>query len=195
MLFTENERKVLKIIGTSGGNLSINGLSNEVNISAGSAYKVLTKFEKEEIITPHPFSNIVTYQFNFENEKTKPLLQLVYTPDKLEGKIKRRAEEFLALKKLTSLCIFFGSYITSKAKPSDLDVLFVIEKENYNTFKQALAKAQDITPVKIHDIVQTQSDLIQNLKKHDPIVVSAIQTGIVLWGYETLVQVIKDANQ
>ena len=47
MLFTENERKVLKIIGTSGGNLSINGLSNEVDISAGSAYKVLTKFEKE----------------------------------------------------------------------------------------------------------------------------------------------------
>ena len=195
MLFTENERKVLKFIGTSGGNLSINGLSNEVDISAGSAYKVLIKFEKEEIITPHPFSNIVTYQFNFENEKTKPILQLVYIPDKMEGKIKIRAEEFLPLKEFTSLCIFFGSYITSKAKPSDLDVLFVIEKENYEAYKQALVTIQDITPVKIHEIVQTQGDLVQNLKKHDPVVVSAIQTGIVLWGYETLVQVIKDANQ
>ena len=195
MIFTENERKVLKIIGTSGGNLSINGLSNEVNISAGSAYKVLTKFEKEEIITPHPFSNIVTYRFDFENEKTKPLLQLVYIPDKMEGKIKIRAEEFLPLKEFTSLCIFFGSYITSKTKPSDLDVLFVIEKKNYDPFKQSLAEIQDITPVKIHDIVQTQVDLVKNLKKHDPIVVGAIQTGIVLWGYETLVQVIKDANQ
>ena len=194
MLFTENERKVLKIIGTSGGNLTINGLSNEVDISAGSAYKVLTKFEKEEIITPHPFSNIVTYQFNFENEKTKPLLQLVYIPDKMEGKIKIRAEEFLPLKEFTSLCIFFGSYITSKTKPSDLDVLFIIEKENYESYKQALVTIQDITPVKIHEIVQTQGDLVQNLKKHDPVVVSAIQTGIVLWGYETLVQVIKDAN-
>src|SRR3989338_1524966 len=195
MLFTENERKVLKFIGTSGGNVSINGMGSELNISAGSAYKVLTKFEKEGIITPHPFSNIVTYQFNFENEKTKPLLQLVYIPDKIEGKIKIRAEEFLPLKEFTSLCIFFGSYITSKTKPSDLDVLFVIEKKNYDPFKQSLAEIQDITPVKIHDIVQTQVDLVKNLKKHDPIVVGAIQNGIVLWGYETLVQVIKDANQ
>ena len=75
-----------------------------------------------------------------------------------------------------------------------MDVLFIIEKENYESYKQALVTIQDITPVKIHEIVQTQGDLVQNLKKHDPVVVSAIQTGIVLWGYETLVQVIKDAN-
>ena len=195
MIFTENEKKVLKFIGASGGNLSINELSNEINISAGSAYKVLTKFEKENVLTPHPISNIVTYHFNFDNEKTIPVLELAYMTDTFEGRIKMRAKEFLPLKEVTLLCIFFGSYITSKAKPSDLDVLFVVEKEKYEAYKQSLAKIQDITPVKIHDIVQTQNDLVQNLKKHDPIVVDAIQSGIVLWGHDTLVEVIKNANQ
>ncbi len=48
-------------------------------------------------------------------------------------------------------------------------------------------------PVKIHDVIQTREDLAQNLKKNDPIVVQAILKGKVLWGFDLLVETIKDA--
>ena len=60
---------------------------------------------------------------------------------------------------------------------------------------KALAKVQDITPVKIHDIVQTINDLQQNLKKSDTIVTEALHKGIALWGFEIIVQAIKNATE
>lgn len=195
MVFTENERKVLKFIGASGGNVSINDLSNQINISTGSAYKVLTKFEKEGVITAFPISNIVTYPFNFTNEKTKPVIELVYAPEQLENKIKMRAYDLKPLKDTTQLCLLFGSYITSKQNPSDLDILFVIEKEKFVDYKKALTKVQLITPIKIQDVVQTKEDLIQNIRKQDPIIVEALKKGIALWGFELLAEVIQDARK
>ena len=194
MIFTENEKKVLRFIGASGGNLSINELSSEINISAGSAHKVLTKFEKEDILTPHPISNIITYHFNFKNEKTKPVIELVSAPYPLEGRIKMRAQDLAPLKSTTELCILFGSYITSKTNPSDLDILFIVEKEKFTDYKKTLSQVQLITPIKIQDVVQTKEDIIQNLRQQDVIVVEALKKGIVLWGFETLAEVIRDAR-
>ncbi len=195
MVFTENEKKVLKFIGASGGNVSINDLSNQINISTGSAYKVLTKFEKEGVITAVPISNIVTYPFNFINEKTKPVIELVYAAEQFENKIKMRAHDLELLKDTTQMCLLFGSYITSKQNPSDLDILFVIEKEKFADYKKILTKVQLITPIKIQDVVQTKEDLIQNIRKQDPIIVEALKKGIALWGFHLLAEVIKDSRK
>ena len=54
---------------------------------------------------------------------------------------------------------------------------------------------QDITPVKIQDVVQTIDDLKQNLKKDDPIIMTSLRTGMVLWGFDVIVEVIKNASQ
>ncbi len=195
MVFTENEKNVLKFISASGGNLSINELGNKLNISAGSAFRVLAKFEREGIITPHTISNITTHLFNFDNEKTKPTIELIYAPTTLEGRIKMRERDLEPLKKVTEMCLLFGSYITSKPNPSDIDVLFVLSREKFTDYKKTLEKVQLITPIKIQDVIQTKEDLIQNIKKKDKIIADALKKGIALWGFELLAEVIKDARK
>src|SRR3972149_4300712 len=74
-------------------------------------------------------------------------------PDALEGRVKLRAEDLQRLKSTTKVCILFGSYITAKEKPGDLDVLFILEKTNFEAYKQSLAKAKDLIPIKIQDVI------------------------------------------
>ena len=143
-----------------------------------------------------PIANIKAYKPDFDNEKTTMVYELAFMPDALiQGRIKLRAEDFKQLKAVTKACVLFGSYVTAKQKPEDLDALFVVEKDNFESYKKALAKVQDITPVKIHDIVQTTEDMRQNLKRKDPIISEALSKGLALWGFGTIVQVIKNATE
>jgi len=50
-------------------------------------------------------------------------------------------------------------------------------------------------PVKIQDVVKTTDDLQQNLNRNDTIITAALREGIVLWGFDVLVQVIKNASK
>ncbi|PIN80724.1 hypothetical protein COV11_03365, partial [Candidatus Woesearchaeota archaeon CG10_big_fil_rev_8_21_14_0_10_30_7] len=60
--------------------------------------------------------------------------------------------------------------------------------------KKKLNKIKDTTPIKIQDIVQTREDLIQNIKKEDPIILASIKKGIVLWGFSELVKIIENVK-
>ena len=172
---------------------SINDVAKACGITPNGAYKMLTKLEREGVLKAKQISNIKAYKPDFENEKTSNVYELAFMPDELQGRVKLRAEDLKQLRTVTSACILFGSYITAKQKPGYLDALFVVEKGAFESYKKALARIQDITPVKIHDVVQTASDLQQNLKKSDPIVTEALHKGITLWGFEIIVEAIKNA--
>ena len=53
------------------------------------------------------------------------------------------------------------------------DVLFVFNRTNYKEYKKKLVNIRDISPVKIHDIVQTEEDLTENIKKKNTAVLDA----------------------
>lgn len=196
MILTMNEKHVLRFLAASTGkDYSINDIAKTCKLTPNGAHKLLAKLEKEALLKAKPIANIKAYGLDFESEKTARVLELAFMPDALEGRVKLRAEDLKQLKAVTKACILFGSYITTKKEPGDLDVLFVLERKNFEAYKQALSKVQDITPVKIQDVVQTTDDVEQNLKKSDPIVVAALREGIVLWGFDVLVQVIKNAGQ
>ena len=110
-----------------------------------------------------------------------------------EDRIRYRAEDLKPLREITKICILFGSYATAKKEPSDLDALFVFDRANYKEYKKRLADIKDITPVKIHDVIQTEEDLITNIKKKSKAVLNALKNGIILWGQETIIRVIKNA--
>jgi len=195
-MFTQNEKRVLRFLAASlGKDHSINDVAKACGIAPNGAYKILVKFEGEGALKAKQIANIKSYTLNFEHEKTVCILELVLMPDTLEGRVKARADDLQLLKSLTQACVLFGSYITAKQKPGDLDVLFVLKRTNFGAYKQALAKVQDIIPVKIQDVVQTREDIIENLKKNDPVVTDALRYGVVLWGADVLVQVIEHAAE
>ena len=196
MILTVNEKCVLRFLATTiGKNMSMNDIGKACGVTSGGSYKILTKLEKEGILRATPIANLKAYKLDFESEKTARVLELAFMPDALEGRVRLRADDLKQLKAVTKACVLFGSYITTKKEPGDLDVFFVLERKNFEAYKQASSKVQDITPVKIQDVVQTTDDVLQNLKKGDPIVVEALRNGIVLWGFDVLVQVIKNASQ
>lgn len=196
LILTENERRVLRFLAAKPGrDYSINDVAKGCGITPNGAYKILRKLEKEGVLLAKQIANIKSYKPDFQNEKTARIYELAFMPDAIQGRVKLRSDDLERLKAVTKACILFGSYITAKQKPEDLDALFVVEKGDFENYKKALAKVQDIAPVKIHDVVQTADDLRQNLKKNNPIVTEALQKGIALWGFNTIVKVIKNATQ
>ncbi len=197
MILTLNEKRVLRFLATSPNrDYSINGIAKACGITPNGAHRLLNKFHMLGILEPEHIANIKSYKLDFseeKKEKTMRILELAFTIDILEGRIKPRKLDLASLKDRTEACILFGSYITTKQKPNDLDILFVLKQKDFVEFKRGLAKAQDIIPLKIHEVIQTEDDLRQNLKKGDPLVIEALRNGIVLWGEDILVKVVKDA--
>ncbi|MBS3138332.1 helix-turn-helix transcriptional regulator [Candidatus Woesearchaeota archaeon] len=194
-MLTTNEKKILRLLAASQTDYSINGISKECHITPNGTYKILSKLEKEGILKSKKIANIKSYTLNFNSPKTARVLELAFIPSEVKDKIKSRSADVTRLKSLTKVCVLFGSYITSKKNPKDLDILFVLEKKNYMEFTRLLEKVKEVVPIMVHDILQTPEDLKSNLKKSDPIIIAALRQGIVLWGFETIVGVIAHAQR
>jgi len=194
MVLTKNEKKVLRFLATSiGKTQSMNEIGKECGVTSGGAFKILTKLEKEGVVQSTPIANLKSYRLDFNGEKTESVLHIAFVPDKLEGRTKLRAEDLSPLKDCTRICAIFGSYTTTKPNPNDLDVMFILEKKDFDAYKHALKKAKDVIPIKIQDMIQTSGDLEENLRKGDPVISEIVRSGIILWGFDPLVQVIKNA--
>ena len=193
LFLTENEKKIIRILAVNKYNdYSINELAKISKISPNGTYKILNKFKDKGIFTIKPIANIKSYKIDYSNERTELILQLAYTIEKLTGKIKFRSDDLTELRDITKICILFGSYITEKEKPNDLDILFVIKKENFSEYTNILEKVKLKMPLKVHEILQTEVDLKHNLKQQNPAIKDALIKGIILWGSNLLTKVIKD---
>jgi DNA-binding Lrp family transcriptional regulator len=196
VLLTANQKKILRFLSTEvGKHHSINDIAKQVHVSPNGTYKILIEFEKEGILVVNRIANIMSYSLDFNNKKTKLVLELAFIPRELDGRIKIRAQDLETLKELTKACILFGSYITIKEKPDDLDVLFVMQHTCFESYKKKLSSVQDVVPIKIQDVIQTPCDLEHNIKKYDPIIIEALRNGVVLWGADLLVEVIERVSR
>ncbi len=194
-MLTDNEKKVLRLLAIAfDKDYSINNIAKECGLSPNGALKILKKFKEEGILKAKKIANIISYRLDFENEKTDNILELALT-SKLEGRIKYRSEDLKELKDIIKSCILFGSYISLKKEPKDLDVLFILDKANFKEYKKRLADIKDIMPIKIQDILQTEEDLKKNILRKDKVVLDILRKGIVLWGQKTAIKVIKSVYQ
>ena len=193
-MITNNEKKILKfLLAHFNSDYSINEIAKKCSLAPNGAYEILKKFGEKEILTPKKIANSKSYKINFNSIEANKLLELVLIPNYKESKIKYRYNDLKPLENMTNLCILFGSYITKKEKPNDIDILFVIKKSDYEKYSEVLEKVKRILPLKLHDVIQTKEDLTKNIKKEEKLIIEAISEGIVLWGHEFLIGVIKNA--
>ena len=193
-LLTTKEKTVLRLLMSSYDTVySINNIAGECGLSPNGAFKILKKFEKEGILTAKNIANIKSYRINFDNEKTHLILELALASE-IIGKIGCRLEDLKALKEITECSVLFGSYLLKK-EAHDLDVLFILNKGKYKEYAKRLTEIKEIIPAKIHDVIQTKEDLIENIKKKDKVILEIIRKGIVLWGQRIIVKVIQDVYQ
>lgn len=190
-MLTQNEKKVLRLIFL-GAKLSINQLAKESGLSPNGAYKMLKKFHEEGILRHEEIANSKIYSLDYQNEKTANVLKLALIEDSLSKKLQSRQEDLKPLRQSSKACILFGSYIKNE-KPNDMDMLFVIEKDKYPEHKKASKKIYETMPAKAHEVLQTEEDFRGNLQKKDPVVMEALKKGIILWGQDTIIELVKSA--
>ena len=135
MVLTANERKILKYLWRNQEmQLSINELAKKVEITPKGTYKILSKFEKEDLIIQQKIANATISKLNLKNSATKDLVNYVLkseqkklTATEIIKKIEQNKTKIksFGVKKL----ILFGSYARDEAKPdSDIDFLVEFEK-------------------------------------------------------------------
>ena len=191
-MITTNEKKILRFLLTNfDKDHSINEIAKKSGLAPNGAYEMLKKFEEKGVLLSKKIANLKSYKINFDSIEANKLMELVLIPNYNESKIIYRYNDLKPLKNITKLCIIFGSYITKKEKPNDIDAIFVIRKADYKKYTQSLEKVKMVVPFKLHDVIQTKNDLTKNIKKRDKILIKAISEGVVLWGHEFLIGVIK----
>ena len=194
-MLTAKERRVLRFLMTSFNYNSINDIARECKLAPNGAYKILKKLEKFDVVYFEDVGRIKAYRINFRNKLTINYLEIALADERItEAKIKIRIKDLNEIKQISQAAIMFGSYITDEKNPKDIDILFVFEKDKFKLYKRKLEEVKNIIPYKIHDIIQTPGDLISNLKNQDKLILNIIRNGIILWGQESIVRSIKNAQ-
>ena len=194
-MLTKNEKKVIRtLLFSFGEEYSINEIARKCSLAPNGALKILRKFAEEGIIILKKIGNISSYLINFTNSKTRSILELSLIGE-ASNKIKNRIEDLKELQRITEAAIIFGSYIAEKENPGDIDLLFVLSKENFRKYKEEAKKIYPAMPIKVHDVLQTSEDLEKNILKKDKVIIEILRRGFILWGQSKIIEAIKNGHK
>ena len=181
---------LLKNVNQFGYN--INQIANLNEISKGSAHKILTDLEKNSLLTKKQISNASHYQLNLNNLETQKLCELLLLADKreLKGYAKIYASEIQHFKD-AEMIVLFGSVLKKKSF-NDVDVLFLTGKtKKVNDFCLELSKVRTKPVV---PLIMKQEDLVKEMRKENPAILSLIKEGVVLKGESLFVEAIRNVS-
>jgi len=169
-------------------------LSKVVGITSMGTLKILKRLEQEAIVKARKVGKATIYRINFENVYAHRYLALLLLREAQSAPplVRRWVNELKKIKN-ASLIILFGSLL-EKTNPNDIDILLVTEEKQFQKLQQEIKEINELNIKKIHPLYQTKKDLINNIKKKDQPVLSAIK-GIVLKGEEEFLEVYNESRQ
>lgn len=189
---TKNEARVINFLFRNfSKDYNINQVAKEVKLSPRGAYRILKKLELQKILSSQRIGNNIIYKVNFEGDVTSDVCQFVLAEKETTPYLRTWINDIQLLKEITEMAILFGSILTKEKQAGDVDVLLVFPKENISKVQEQIKKINQIKSKKLHAIVQTKEDLLNNTKKRDSALLEEIRTGIVLWGRNIVVEAIK----
>jgi len=194
---TENEARVVEfLLRNFDSDYNINQIAKSIHLSPRGAFKILKKLESSKILSSQKIGNNLIYKINFDNDQCIDVCQFVLTGKEVTPYLKTWINDLQPLKEITEMALLFGSILTKEKQANDVDLLLVFPKDNLQKVDDKIKKINQIKSKKIHLVVQTKEDLLNNLKKRDSALLEEIKTGLVLWGRNVLVEVIKhDQNR
>lgn len=192
---TENEARIVDfLIRNFKERNSINGIGRKIKISHTGAHKILRKLEKIKAVKPERIGNAIYYKANLDNELGLKLAEFVLAQNELIPYSKVQADDLKPLQGIASSCILFGSVLSKGREAGDIDVMLVVEEKDFKKLYKKLDEIKEMSPKKIHDIMQSREDLAKNIKKNDEVILDIIKNGRILWGSEIIVEAIKNGT-
>lgn len=168
-------------------------ISKKINISHVGAFKILKKLEKEDIVKHERIGRALIYSLNLDNPIANKEIEMIFL---LESQnFKRWVEEFKNLKDKAKFLILFGSIIRNAEQANDVDILIVADKSKLNDIRKIIQKIQGYTNKKIHPLIQTTDNFKKDVNETNKVMIEIIKTGIVLYGHEEYVELLKSLRQ
>jgi len=192
-MIPKNTKKIILCLLRNLELVNINQISKKLNISVGSAFKILKDLEKNNLVLSSNLGNAKFYQINLNNEETIRWCEILLSEERrnLKGYSKIYAEEIQKFEH-SELIILFGSVLTNK-EFNDVDVLFVTNKPKEVTkFCLNLLK---IRTKPVVPLILKKEDLLNEIKKKKEVVLNILKTGIILSGESVFIEALKNVKQ
>ncbi|MEA2037891.1 MAG: hypothetical protein U9O94_10375, partial [Nanoarchaeota archaeon] len=171
---------------------NINQISKALEISVGSAFKILKELEKDNILYRKEISNATHYKLKLNNNEIIKLCELLLLSEKrgLKSYAKIYAEEIQKFEH-AELIILFGSVLKGKTF-NDVDALFLtnqVKKVNSFCIEISKVRTKPVVP-----LILKKEDLINELRNKKEAMLSIIKEGIIIKGEDMFMEVIKNVN-
>ncbi|MBS3079280.1 nucleotidyltransferase domain-containing protein [Candidatus Pacearchaeota archaeon] len=189
MVLTKEQKIIIILFKEKLGFYNSRSMSKIVGISHPGAFKILKKLEKNFIVSSKRIGKAIIFSLNFENPMTKNLVENALIAESQE--YKRWVEEFKEIEEISLFAILFGSIIKNENSAKDIDLL-VVSEQNYQSIIQKIINGKNkISNKKIHLILQIGEDFLNDLHKNNKVILEIIKTGIVLFGQDKFIKLIK----
>jgi predicted nucleotidyltransferase len=192
---TKNKSKVLNfLIRNFSDRNSIRMIAKQLSLSPMGAQKILKDFEKEGLTVKEKIGTGIFYRLDLNNDVAFKLAELILTQHTLNSYAKVYAKDIKQLKKYVKTCVLYGSILTKGKNAGDVDVLVIINKQNFEKVEQQKEKLAKVATKPIHFMYQTQKDFEANIKERDKPILDIIKKGSILWGQNFILEGIKNAS-
>jgi predicted transcriptional regulator len=171
---------------------NVNQLARNVNISVGSAHKILHELKKEKVMITTDMKSSIYYRLNFNNPDTIDTCKLILRGIKrnLSSYIKVYSDEIEKFEQ-AEVIILFGSILIKK-EFNDVDVLFVTNKvKETSIFCNEISK---IRTKPINPLIMRFDDLVDGIIKENKVILDILNKGIVIKGEDRYMEALKDAG-
>ena len=192
-MIPKNTRKIILYLLRNLEVININQVSKKLDISVGSAFKILKELEKNNIVLSSNLGNAIFYQINLNNEETIRWCEILLSEEKrnLKGYPKIYSSEIQKFE-YAELIILFGSILSSKDF-NDVDVLFITNKlKEVTKFCLNLSK---IRTKPVVPLILKKEDFINEIKNKKEVILNILKTGVILKGESVFLSVLKNVKQ
>lgn len=190
---TQKEKEALLILFKDFSNYyNANSLSKLLGISRVGTMKLLKKLLNKNILRDRIIGKSNIYKLNLEDDYVRKLIAFLLANE--ANNFKRWKDEFSSLFDGERIVMLYGSIIKNYEKARDIDIMIVIEKEEYKEVSGALIVRQKFLSKKIHSIELTIDDFLKNLQERQKSIINIVKDAIVLYGQDKYVEAIRNVT-
>lgn len=174
---------------------NVNQIARELKISVGSAYKILKSLEKKGVLISQRVGNGIYYVLDLDNKEAENITELVLMESRNTSLAKNPhpsiyAKDLKDAEKLSKAIILFGSILDTK-DAKDVDVLFIIDKGKSKAVEDFCMKLSNLKPKRVNPLLMTKADFKANIKKQDKVIVDILRKGIILFGEDVIINILR----
>lgn len=168
-------------------------LSKNLNMSRWGVWKILNKLHQDDLlelkmIGPGKTSTQAVY-LNWNNSLTAKTISYALS---LEAEAYARWKfTFADLETKAEVVILFGSILHSPKTAGDIDILLIAPQRNMLASESCIQNIQRTQEKKIHATTLSPKEFVQELQKPNKIFLDAIQKGVILFGQDKFIEIIK----